>query len=153
VFHGATGGDRRGGGTALVRRLAAPRPWDCTNSCRACQDGGLPRRLDDGRPADVWRRERDIRNDFHLPAGIRPANFLDLERTEVAPIEQMTAMQDPSVTWADLAGFIGESPLPVIAKGVLRPDDALRAVEAGVAAIYVSNHGGRQLDSAVPSLD
>src|SRR5262245_27774376 len=54
------------------------------------------------------RRERDIRNDFHLPAGIRPANFLDLERTEVAPIEQMTAMQDPSVTWADLARFIGD---------------------------------------------
>jgi 4-hydroxymandelate oxidase len=99
------------------------------------------------------RRERDIRNDFHLPAGIEPANFSDLERTEVSPIEQMTAMQDPSLTWADLAGFIGQSPLPVIVKGILRPDDALRAVEAGVAAVYVSNHGGRQLDSAVASLD
>jgi 4-hydroxymandelate oxidase len=99
------------------------------------------------------RRERDIRNDFHLPAGIEPANFADLERTEVAPIEQITAMQDPSLTWADLASFVGQSPLPMIAKGVLRPDDALRAIEAGVAAIYVSNHGGRQLDSAVPSLD
>jgi 4-hydroxymandelate oxidase len=99
------------------------------------------------------RRERDIRNDFHLPAGIEPANFVDLERTEVAPIEQMTAMQDPSVTWADLASFAGQSPLPVIVKGVLRPDDALRAVEAGVVAVYVSNHGGRQLDSAVASLD
>ena len=99
------------------------------------------------------RRERDIRNDFHLPAGIGPANFTDLERAEVAPIEQITAMQDPSLTWADLASFAGQSPLPVIAKGVLRPDDALRAIEAGVAAIYVSNHGGRQLDSAVPSLD
>jgi 4-hydroxymandelate oxidase len=99
------------------------------------------------------RRERDMRNDFHLPAGIEPANFVDLERTQVAPIEQMTAMQDPSVTWADLASFIAQSPLPVIAKGVLRPEDALRAVEAGVAAVYVSNHGGRQLDSAVASLD
>ena len=84
------------------------------------------------------RRERDIRNDFHLPAGIGPANFTDLERAEVAPIEQITAMQDPSLTWADLASFAGQSPLPVIAKGVLRPDDALRAIEAGVAAIYVS---------------
>jgi 4-hydroxymandelate oxidase len=99
------------------------------------------------------RRERDIRNDFHLPAGIAPANFQDLERTDVAPIEQITAMQDPSLTWTDLAGFAGQSPLPVIAKGVLRPDDALRAVEAGVAAVYVSNHGGRQLDSAIPALD
>ena len=51
------------------------------------------------------RRERDIRNDFHLPAGIGPANFTDLERAEVAPIEQITAMQDPSLTWADLASF------------------------------------------------
>ena len=99
------------------------------------------------------RRERDIRNDFHLPAGIAPANFLDLERKEVAPIEQMTAMQDPTATWTDLATFIGRSPLPVILKGVLRPDDALRAVETGVAGVYVSNHGGRQLDAAVPSLD
>jgi 4-hydroxymandelate oxidase len=99
------------------------------------------------------RRERDIRNDFHLPAGIAPANFEDLERTDVAPIEQMTAMQDPSLTWTDLADFVGQSPLPVIAKGVLRADDALRAVEAGAAAVYVSNHGGRQLDSAVPALD
>jgi 4-hydroxymandelate oxidase len=99
------------------------------------------------------RRERDIRNDFHLPAGIEPANFLDLERTEVSPIEQMTAMQDPTLTWTDLASFIEQSPLPVIAKGVLHPDDALRVVEAGAAGVYVSNHGGRQLDSAVPSLD
>jgi 4-hydroxymandelate oxidase len=99
------------------------------------------------------RRERDIHNDFHLPPGIEPASFVDLERTEVSPIEQMTAMQDPTLTWTDLASFIEHSPLPVIAKGVLRPDDALRALEAGVAAVYVSNHGGRQLDSAVPSLD
>jgi 4-hydroxymandelate oxidase len=99
------------------------------------------------------RRERDIRNDFHLPVGIEPANFLDLERTEVSPMEQMTAMQDPTLTWRDLASFIEQSPLPVIAKGILRPDDALRAVEAGVVGVYVSNHGGRQLDSAVPSLD
>jgi 4-hydroxymandelate oxidase len=99
------------------------------------------------------RRERDIRNDFHLPTGIEPANFLDLGRTEVSPIEQMTAMQDPTLTWTDLASFIAQSPLPVIAKGVLRADDALRAVEAGVVGVYVSNHGGRQLDSAVPSLD
>ena len=99
------------------------------------------------------RRERDMRNNFHLPPGITPANFQDLERADVAPIEQITAMQDPSLTWTDLAGFVGQSPLPVIAKGVLRPDDALHAVEAGVAAVYVSNHGGRQLDSAVPALD
>jgi 4-hydroxymandelate oxidase len=87
------------------------------------------------------RRERDIRNAFQLPAGIKPANFVDLERTAVSPMEQMTAMQDPTLTSTDLACFIDQSPLPVIAKGILRSEDALRAAEAGAAAVYVSNHG------------
>ncbi|WP_151081881.1 alpha-hydroxy-acid oxidizing protein [Nocardioides cynanchi] len=51
---------------------------------------------------------------------------------------------------ADDVGWLGESTgLPVVVKGVLRGDDALRAVEAGAAAVYVSNHGGRQLDRSV----
>jgi lactate 2-monooxygenase len=43
--------------------------------------------------------------------------------------------------------------LPVLLKGVLHPDDASRAVELGLDGIVVSNHGGRQLDGAIPSLD
>lgn len=99
------------------------------------------------------RRERDIRNDFHLPPGIEPANFVNSDRDAVAPIAQISAMADPSLTWDDLAAFVAWSPLPIVAKGILRADDAVRALEAGVSAVYVSNHGGRQLDSAVPSLD
>jgi 4-hydroxymandelate oxidase len=45
------------------------------------------------------------------------------------------------------------SPLPVLLKGILHPDDAARAVDFGSRAILVSNHGGRQLDSAVAALD
>lgn len=52
---------------------------------------------------------------------------------------------------ADVA-WLGEvTGLPVVVKGVLRPDDAHRCVEAGAAAVWVSNHGGRQLDRAVPT--
>ncbi len=50
---------------------------------------------------------------------------------------------------ADLAWIRETSGLPVVVKGVLRPDDARRCVEAGAAAVWVSNHGGRQLDRAV----
>ena len=45
------------------------------------------------------------------------------------------------------------SPLPLVLKGILRADDAIRAVEAGAKAIIVSNHGGRQLDGAIASLN
>jgi 4-hydroxymandelate oxidase len=51
----------------------------------------------------------------------------------------------------DVAWLAVESGLPVVVKGVLRGDDARRAVDAGAAAVWVSNHGGRQLDRAVPT--
>lgn len=53
------------------------------------------------------------------------------------------------VTVADIGWLAELSGLPVVVKGVLRADDARRAVQAGAAAIWVSNHGGRQLDRAV----
>jgi len=57
------------------------------------------------------------------------------------------------LSWADLAFVQKESGLPVILKGVLTPELARRAVEAGVAGVQVSNHGGRQLDSLPAALD
>jgi 4-hydroxymandelate oxidase len=52
----------------------------------------------------------------------------------------------------DVIGWLGDTAgLPVVVKGVLRGDDAVRAVEAGASAVWVSNHGGRQLDQAVPT--
>ncbi|SFF51813.1 alpha-hydroxy acid oxidase [Blastococcus tunisiensis] len=62
-----------------------------------------------------------------------------------------SAEQDPSMT-PDVIGRLAEiSGLPVVVKGVLRGDEALRCVEAGAAGVVVSNHGGRQLDRAVPA--
>ena len=51
----------------------------------------------------------------------------------------------------DIAWLRERSGLPVVVKGVLHPDDARRCVDAGAAAVWVSNHGGRQLDRAVPT--
>ena len=61
------------------------------------------------------------------------------------------AEQDPGLTPAVIAELAEVSGLPVLVKGVLRGDEALRCVEAGAAGVIVSNHGGRQLDRAVPS--
>jgi 4-hydroxymandelate oxidase len=60
---------------------------------------------------------------------------------------------DPSFDWATFQRLAAESPLPVVVKGILRADDASRAVERGAAAIVVSNHGGRQLDRAPAAID
>jgi 4-hydroxymandelate oxidase len=60
---------------------------------------------------------------------------------------------DPSLSWADLAVLCAQTPVPVIAKGILRPDDAIRTVEAGAGAVIVSNHGGRNLDTVPATVD
>jgi lactate 2-monooxygenase len=59
----------------------------------------------------------------------------------------------PALTWEDLAVLRGLTSLPVVLKGVLHPDDARRALDAGVDGIWVSNHGGRQVDRSVAALD
>lgn len=62
-----------------------------------------------------------------------------------------SAEQDPSMTVEAIARLSEVGGLPVVVKGVLRGDEAARCVDAGAAGVVVSNHGGRQLDRAVPS--
>ena len=59
----------------------------------------------------------------------------------------------PSLTWDDLPRLREMTSVPVVLKGVLHPDDARRAVDAGVDGLWVSNHGGRQVDRCVGALD
>jgi len=58
----------------------------------------------------------------------------------------------PSLTWDDLAWLRERTRLPIVLKGVLHPEDARRAVDHGVDGLVVSNHGGRQVDGAVGSM-
>ena len=60
---------------------------------------------------------------------------------------------NPGLTWEHLATLASRTRLPVVVKGVLHPDDARRAVDLGASGVVVSNHGGRQVDGAVASLD
>lgn len=108
----------------------------------------------------IGQRLRDARNGFAVDPGIRAVNLDDAimaathERHEGASAIAAHAAQtfDQTVTWADLAWLRGLTDLPLVLKGVLTAEDADRAVEHGVDAIIVSNHGGRQLDGAVPAL-
>ena len=60
---------------------------------------------------------------------------------------------NPSLTWEDLAWLREQTSLPIVLKGILHPDDAREARERGVDGVVVSNHGGRQVDGAIASLD
>jgi lactate 2-monooxygenase len=60
---------------------------------------------------------------------------------------------DPTVTWERLSLLREHTDLPIVLKGILDPDDAERAADAGVQGIIVSNHGGRQVDGAIATLD
>jgi len=108
----------------------------------------------------LGQRERDRRNEFALPPDLHLANLatisgLDIshEKGESGLFTYFAQQLNPAVTWRDLEWLESLSPLPLILKGILRPDDAVRAVEYGAKAIVVSNHGGRQLDGAIASLD
>lgn len=60
---------------------------------------------------------------------------------------------NPGLSWAHIETLRGRTRLPVVLKGILHPDDAKRAFELGIDAIVVSNHGGRQIDNSIASLD
>jgi len=98
----------------------------------------------------VGRRERDIRVGFRVPDEVAVPNIATA--AGVSPAEGLKVAFVQSMTWADVEWLAGFG-VPVIVKGILHPDDARLALDHGAAAIDVSNHGGRQLDGAIASLD
>jgi 4-hydroxymandelate oxidase len=68
-------------------------------------------------------------------------------------ITQTSASRSRSLTWKDLEWFRSVTRLPVVLKGVMHPDDAEQAIQAGADAIIVSNHGGRALDGVAATID
>lgn len=96
-------------------------------------------------------RGRDKRNRFQLPPGMRLANLaVPEDRVDVVDIARYF---DPTTTLETIGWLAEQARLPVVVKGVLRGDDAVACLDAGAAAIVVSNHGGRQLDGAVATAD
>jgi 4-hydroxymandelate oxidase len=99
-------------------------------------------------------RERDTRNRFRLPDGLNVENLAPLGKGEMPPVEgsglaayvRSNFKQD--LSYQDLDWLCHATRLPVVVKGLVRGDDARRCIEHGARAIVVSNHGGRQLDTA-----
>jgi 4-hydroxymandelate oxidase len=106
----------------------------------------------------LGQRLRDLRHGLAIDSDVRggsPAG--DVAQRHAAGRSALAdhALEafDPSITWADLGWLRARSQLPLVIKGILTAEDAVLAVEHGAAAVVVSNHGGRQLDGAVASLD
>jgi 4-hydroxymandelate oxidase len=107
----------------------------------------------------LGRRERDVRNTFQPPPGVAFANMMAGKGATTGTSERDSALamyfaarHDASVTWKDLDWLRRACPMPLVLKGVMRGDDAKRAADHGVDALIVSNHGGRQLDTAIPTI-
>jgi isopentenyl diphosphate isomerase/L-lactate dehydrogenase-like FMN-dependent dehydrogenase len=124
------------------------------------------------------RRARDIRNGFAPPlrptlrtaldfatrldwlrgvAGkkLRIGNFEGLAKSSnfTGVAELVASLFDPSASWDDVAQLREAWRGPLVVKGVMHPEDAQRAIEIGVDAVVVSNHGGRQLEDAPATMD
>ena len=125
------------------------------------------------------QRHQDIKNGLAVPPRLTPANLVDVATRpawalrvlmgkrksfgnlegrikgadSLATLSQWIAGQfDPTLSWRDVEWVRNQWPGKLIIKGILDPDDARSAVQAGADAIVVSNHGGRQLDGAVSSI-
>jgi len=104
-------------------------------------------------------REHDARNHFTLSDEVEMANFMGYLQSRLPDTEADSALAtfireefDPTLTWEAVTWLRRLSDLPVIIKGIQHPADAERALEAGADAVVVSNHGGRQLDGAEPTI-
>lgn len=104
----------------------------------------------------LGKRESDRRNQFTLPKTMELANLVSMadlaipKTTKESGLFAYFSQQiDPSITWKDVEWLRSITSLPILLKGILRGDDALKAYEYGTKGIIVSNHGGRQLDGAI----
>jgi isopentenyl diphosphate isomerase/L-lactate dehydrogenase-like FMN-dependent dehydrogenase len=125
----------------------------------------------------LGQRECDLRNGFTIPPrvtlrsgldvlrglpwlmrmargpAITMANYVTEERKDILSLGKYLAdMLDPSLCWRDVAWLRAIWSGPLILKGILHPDEARAAINHGVDGVIVSNHGGRQLDTAMPAI-
>lgn len=96
-------------------------------------------------------RDRERRAGFALPPGALAAHLGHAPQPVPAPDTYCGGLPAHAPTWDDIAWLQAHSPLPIWLKGVLHPLDARQAHRLGLAGLIVSNHGGRTLDTAVPT--
>ncbi|HEU4566948.1 MAG TPA: alpha-hydroxy-acid oxidizing protein [Marmoricola sp.] len=145
------------------------RPWDLNlGSLPFSQGIGIAQYTSDPRFRELvgQRARTGPKQEVRItPAAVRtllsisrhhPGALLDNLRSPLprAAVETfLDIYSNPALSWAHLATLRERTRLPIVLKGVLHPDDARRAFDEGVDAVMVSNHGGRQVDGAIGSLD
>ncbi|KAF2867565.1 FMN-dependent dehydrogenase-domain-containing protein [Massariosphaeria phaeospora] len=96
----------------------------------------------------LGRREKDMRSKFaDIGSNVQSSTGDDVDRSQGAA-RAISSFIDPSLSWKDIPWFLSITKMPILLKGVQCVEDVLRAVEAGVHGVVLSNHGGRQLDFA-----
>ena len=111
--------------------------------------------------AQIWgRRERDVRNRFQLPEGLSIKNLMPSGKEQFPQEVQgsglaayVESLFDPALSWKDVQWLCSISKLPVWLKGIVHHEDARIAIDHGATGIIVSNHGGRQLDTAPATIE
>ena len=96
------------------------------------------------------RRERDVRNNFVIAKAARSANFVEPAGSDPVTVQ---ISRHITGTWETLDWLRSLTKLPILLKGILTAEDAFLAMQHDIQGIIVSNHGGRQLDGAVESIE
>lgn len=96
----------------------------------------------------LGRREKDMRSKFSdVGSNVQASGGDSVDRSQGAA-RAISSFIDPSLSWKDIPWFKSVTKMPIVLKGVQSVEDVLRAVEVGVQGVVLSNHGGRQLDTA-----
>ena len=101
----------------------------------------------------LGRREKDMRSKFSdVGSNVQNTSGDNVDRSQGAA-RAISSFIDPSLSWKDIPWFLSITKMPIILKGVQRLEDVLRAIEYGVHGVVLSNHGGRQLDTAPSGIE
>ncbi|KAL8774552.1 MAG: hypothetical protein Q9209_000925 [Squamulea sp. 1 TL-2023] len=96
----------------------------------------------------LGRREKDMRSKFSdVGSNVQGTGGHNVDRSQGAA-RAISSFIDPALSWKDIPWFLSITKMPILLKGVQRVEDVIRAIEAGVHGVVLSNHGGRQLDFA-----
>jgi len=113
----------------------------------------------------LGRREADVKNQFSLPSHLTMGNFASVGGehssgpqsgaggTGSGLASYVSSLIDHTLTWKDIAWLRSFTKCKIVVKGIMGVEDAIKAVENGVDAIWVSNHGARQLDTAPATIE
>lgn len=96
----------------------------------------------------LGRREKDMRSKFSdVGSNVQKTGGDSVDRSQGAA-RAISSFIDPSLSWKDIPWFKSVTKMPILLKGVQRVEDVIRAMSIGVDGVVLSNHGGRQLDTA-----